>query len=272
VLGTSRDEVSAFSIDGKDGLARQLAEEALDRTLVDMVTRNPAKTLRWYDKVGSIEAGKIADIVLMRRPDTSSVNDRPPTVYRSLIDATERDVEVLVGGEPLAGNVTRMASLKPGDYETVVCAAGGYSKAVDVTTTAPVPDGDETLAQLTSRLQLGLAALGGDNPPVGGGPGPANTYSYLKAHVSGGAAANLPDSIFGGLLAGYVGTLPDGSLNLEREQLLPLFEADDDFLGHILHADIDPATGVLADPTPPYKLYPANLNFVGPLGNALTGL
>jgi cytosine/adenosine deaminase-related metal-dependent hydrolase len=274
VLGGSRDEVPAFAIGGKQGAQRQLAEDALDQALVDMVTRNPALTLRWYDKVGSIEAGKIADLMFIHRPQQASAPGRPPSVYRDLINATERDVQlVLVSGEPLAGQTALMPALKPGDYEIVASVTGGFQKAVDVTTTAPVPDGDETLAQITTKLQAGLTALGGDNPPPGGGPGPAtNTYSYLKAHVAGGAAASLPDPVFRGLLAGYVGVLPDGSLNLERMQLDPLFEADDDFLGHVLHADVDPATGLLADPTPPYRLYPANLNQIGPLGNPLLNI
>jgi hypothetical protein len=89
----------------------------------------------------------------------------------------------------------------------------------------------------------------------------------LKAHVAGGAAAGLPDSVFRDLLAAQVGVLPDGSLNLERVQLDPLFEADDDFAIHELHGDLDPATGLLADSTPPYKLYPANFNQIGSLGN-----
>jgi len=166
-----------------------------------------------------------------------------------------------------------MAALKPGDYETITSAVGGFAKAVDVTTTTPVPQGNETLAQITAKLEAGVTALGGDNPPPGGGPGPpTNTYSYLKAHVAGGAAAGLPDPIFRGLLAASVGVLPDGSLNLERVQLDPLFEADDHFLAHLLNADIDPATGLLADPVPPYKLYPADLNFLGPLGNPLANL
>jgi cytosine/adenosine deaminase-related metal-dependent hydrolase len=38
--------------------------------LVDMVTRNPAKTLRWQDEVGSIEAGKVADIFVITNPVT----------------------------------------------------------------------------------------------------------------------------------------------------------------------------------------------------------
>jgi hypothetical protein len=239
-----------------------------------MVTRNPALTLHWYDKVGSIEAGKVADLMLIHRPQHPPTPGRPPTVYRDLINATERDVQlVLVGGDPLAGATGLMSALKPGDNETVTSIEDGFQKAVDVTTTAPVPDGDETLAQITAKLQAGLGALGGDNPPPGGGPGPpTNSYSYLKAHVAGGAAAGLPDPVFRGLLAANVGVLPDGSLNLERIRLEPLFEADDDLIAHVLHADIDPSTGLLADSDPPYRLYPANLNLSGPLGNPFRNL
>jgi hypothetical protein len=264
VLGGSRSEVPALAVDGKPLAQRLLAEAALDRTLVDMVTRNPALTLRWYDQVGSIEAGKLADLMLVRWPAKLPPAGVPPTVYRALIDATERDVElVTVGGVPLASDVSLMAALKPGDDE-VVSSSAGFQKAVDATSSS----GDETIAQVTSELATALAALGGDNPPPGAGPGPpANTYSYLKTHVAGGAAAGLPDPVFRNLLAAQVGVLPDGSLNLERVQLDPLFEADDDFAVHELHGDVDPVTGLLADPTPPYRLYPANFNQIGPLGN-----
>jgi 5-methylthioadenosine/S-adenosylhomocysteine deaminase len=272
ILAGSRDQVAEFAIDGTHGRVAQEAEEALDRALVDMVTRNPARTLGWYDRLGSIEAGKIADLVLLRRPDHSPAHGLPRSEYRDLIDATERDVRlVLVGGEPLAGEVELLAGLKPGDFETVASTAGGFAKAVDVTTEAPVPSGGQTLAEIEALLEAGLAALGGDHPPAAGGPGPVNnTYSYLKAHVSGGAAAALPDPVFRGLLAANVGTLPDGSLNLERVQLLPLFADDDDFLRHILRGELD--AGLVADSTPPFALYPANLNFIGPAGNPLLPL
>ena len=268
ILGGSRAQVPELSIAGKDERERRLAEEALDRLLVDMVTRNPALTLRWYDKVGSIEAGKIADLLLMRGAGQAAGR---PSVYRQLIAASAQDVRlVLVGGDPLAGDVDVLSELKPGDHEVIASAAGGFEKAVDVTTTALVPEGDETLARLTSELKLGLAALGGDNPPVGGGPGPpTNTYGYLQENVAGGQAAGLPASAFRELLAAQVGVLPDGSLNLEKVQLAPLFTADDDFLVHLLHADVDPLTGLVADSTPPFALYPANLNHVGTAGNPL---
>jgi hypothetical protein len=165
-----------------------------------------------------------------------------------------------------------MSVLKPSDYEVVASPAGGFRKAVDVTTTAPVPEGGERLADFTAELERGLTALGGDTPPADGGPGPpTNTYSYLKANVAGGQAASLPDSVFRALLAANVGMLPDGSLNLERIQLLPLFSADDDFLGHLLRGELDPATQLIADPTPPFALYPSNLNHIGSLGNPFVG-
>jgi 5-methylthioadenosine/S-adenosylhomocysteine deaminase len=269
LLGDGRDEIPAFAIDGKQGLERRQAENALDRALVDMVTRNPALALRWYERVGSVEPGKVADLLLVRRPSQSPALGLPPTVYRDLIDATERDVRlVLVGGDPLAGDVELLAALKPSDHEVVTSSAGGFAKAVDVTTNEIVPEGGETLARLTTELQLGLAALGGDHPSTAGGPGPpTNTYSYLRENVAGGAAAGLPDPVFNFLLGTSVGVLPDGSLNLERVQLAPLLAADDDFLLHLLHGDLSPATGLLADTTPPFALYPANLNHVGVLGN-----
>jgi hypothetical protein len=274
VLGNGREEIPALAVDGKHGVERQLAEDTLDRTLVDMVTRNPALALRWYDKVGSVEPGKLADLLLVRRPSQSPALGLPPTVYRDLIDATEREVElVLVGGEPLGGDVKLMSTLKPSDHEVVSSVAGGFQKAVDVTTTALVPEGGETLASLTTELRLGLMALGGDNPPANGGPGPpSNTYSYLKANVAGGAAAGLPDPVFRFLLEQNVGSLSDGSLNLEAVQLAPLFTADDDFLGHLLRGQVDQATGLLSDPTPPFALYPANLNHVSPLGNPFSAI
>lgn len=274
LLGHERESVPLFAIAGKTEADRRDSEAALDQALVDMVTRNPARTLRWNDRVGSIEAGRVADLVLVRRPTAAPPVGIPLTVYRSLIQSTEAEVElVLVGGDPLVGDVDRMALLKPGDFEVLTSATDGFTKAVDVTTSLPVPEGDETLAELTDELRLGLAALGGDEPPAGGGPGPAdNTYDYLQARVSGGAAAFLTRSAFRAALADSVGTLPNGSLNLERIDLVPLLAADDDFLEHLLHADVDPVTGLLADPTPPYALYPAVLNHVGPAGNPLENL
>jgi hypothetical protein len=59
-------------------------------------------------------------------------------------------------------------------------------KAIDVTAPS-VPNGSETLAQVSARIADGLRALGGDHPPTGRGPSSpfANTWSYLKAYIAG---------------------------------------------------------------------------------------
>jgi hypothetical protein len=144
---------------------------------------------------------------------------------------------------------------------------------VDITTTAPIPEGDGTLAELTTELPLGLDALGGDTPSRRRRPRTAHQHLQLpQSPVADGAAAAALDPIFHQLLAANVGTLPDGSLNLERVELPPLFTADDDFLQQLLRGEIDPATGLVADPSPPFALYPANLNHIATDGNPFASL
>jgi 5-methylthioadenosine/S-adenosylhomocysteine deaminase len=258
ILGASRSLVPEVSISGKRGTAKQRAERALDELLVRMVTTNPAKTLRWNTHVGSIEAGKTADLMMITKPAQGPPGGIPDSPYRQLIDAGERDVHlVMVGGEPLAGDVKLMNELKPGNSEVVSSACGGYSKAIDFTKPG-VPGGDETFATIRSKLENGLAALGGDLPPSSGGlSGPTNTYHTLKASFPGAAA--LSDADFRTqMLEPQFGTV-NGSINLERIQLTPLFETDDHLLTHVLTGHTNKKTGVVADRAPPYKLYPANL-------------
>jgi cytosine/adenosine deaminase-related metal-dependent hydrolase len=137
LLGADRDLIPSLSVTGKRGDALETADIVLDKLLVEMVTSNPAKTLRWTQEVGSIEPGKFADLVLITKPQHSSASGLPDSPYRNLIDATEADVRlVLVNGEPLSGDVALMAALKPGDYEIVTSTNGCFEKAVDVTNPA----------------------------------------------------------------------------------------------------------------------------------------
>jgi 5-methylthioadenosine/S-adenosylhomocysteine deaminase len=266
LLGADRDLIPWLSTTGKPAPLAFAAEAALDRLLVQMVTSNPAKTLRWFDKVGSIEVGKAADVVVIRRPDHPSSTSVLNTPYRNLIDATDKDVRlVLVDGQPLAGDVSIMQTLKGSDYEIVASQAGCFSKAVDVTN-LQVSGGDRTLANIKGQLAAVLQLLGGDNPPPDGGPAElSNTYHGLK-HLFGLDA--LSDNAFLTLLISYVGLTPDGRLNIEAVKLSPLFVQDDDFYFHLMGADLSPS-GLIADPTPPFGLYPTNFNHVGSmqLGN-----
>jgi hypothetical protein len=251
--------------------SRVLASRKRDRDLVDMVTRNPALTLGWGGYVGSIRKGLRADLLLIRDPEASLKKgkdkiNRSPNPYRALIDAAEANVRlVTVDGEAVTGSERFMRRLSPGDYELVQGALGGRA-AIDVTN--PVtPGGGDTLAQITERLRAALAALGGDSPPPGGGTAPnTNTYSYLKARWAGGALSGMTDPDFRSFLEGYFGMDGVGRLNIEAVALKPLVDRDDDFLSHLLDGDL------AADSTPPFKLYPANLNHIGPGGNPLAGL
>lgn len=117
-----------------------------DGALIQMVTTNPAFALGLDDKIGQLEAGYYADIAVF-----SKVN---PSPYRSLIDCNERHVElVVIGGEPLYGDLAVMSVLKPDDYEVLMAA--DVEKAIDVT--APdVPKGDQTFAEITQLLEQAM--------------------------------------------------------------------------------------------------------------------
>jgi hypothetical protein len=162
-----------------------------------------------------------------------------------------------------------MEKLSPGDFEVIPDALGGRG-AIDVTA-AGVPGGDETFAQIRERLRAALTALGGDAQPPGGGTAPdSNTYGYLKAHWNHGSFAGLSDATFRTVLNGFFGTDAGGRLNIEAVALKPPIDRDDDFLRHLLNGDR--RDGLIDDPTPPFGLYPANLNHIRPNGNPLAGL
>jgi 5-methylthioadenosine/S-adenosylhomocysteine deaminase len=266
LLGVDRDLIPSLSITGKGADARETAEIALDKLLVEMVTSNPAKTLHWTDEVGSIEPDKFADLVLITKPQHSSAAGLPDSPYRNLIDATEEDVRlVLVNGEPLSGDVALMAALKAGDYEVVTSNSGCFQKAIDVTNPA-VPQGSETFADVQTALRDALNAMGGDNPPAEGGPADdSNTYSYLKTHIPGASA--LTDLEFRQRLTRFFGLAPDGRLNMEGIQLSPVLVEDDDFYFHVLGGEVFADTELIADITPPFGLYLANFNQIQLLGN-----
>jgi hypothetical protein len=242
-------------------------ERALDQLLVEMVTINPAKTVRWDDQVGSIEAGKIADIMVI---DTMPLPGRsqgiPASPYRRLIDATERNVSlVMVGGIAQAGDVAVMSALKPGDFEVVASGTGCFEKAIDVTAPA-LPKGTDSLAQVMTGITEALRALGGDQPPAGGGPSSplANTWSYLKARIPGASA--LPDLTFNFGLATFFPTA-DGRVNLEAITAPPLFTVDDDWWFATLASLRDSMSGLTADTDPPYAPYLSNSNHDTPAGS-----
>ena len=168
LLGSNRALVPELSVEGKHGHEAREAERALDRLLVDMVTRNPAKTVRWYDKVGSIEAGKTADLFVLtpprraRRTRTAAVALPRPDRR----DRARRPRSCSSGASRWPATPPLMKRFKNGDYETVASACRCYEKGVDVTKEG-VPKGDQTLAFIRQTLEEALNALGGDRPAGG---------------------------------------------------------------------------------------------------------
>jgi hypothetical protein len=203
--------------------------------------------------------GKVADLFVITKPSHGHGPDLPPSPYRTLIDATERDVRlVLVGGDPLVGDRDLMDQLKPNTAEAVVSTCDDYQKSV-VVTKPGLPKGDETFAVVEKLLNDGLVALGGDNPAPGGGPADlSNTYSYLKEHFTLPFA--MTDAQFMQQVLKPAAGIVGGKLNLERLRLTPLFTGEDEFFFDVLGDRVDAATGLLDDPTPPFKLYLSNEN------------
>ena len=175
-----------------------------------MVTRNPARTFRWSRHVGSIARGKVADLIV--------VSGRSRSPYRSLVDATERDVRLtLVGGDPLAGDPRLMGRLKAKRLQTVHSSRGRFAKAIDVTK-GGIAKGSQHISQIESRLRAALSALGG-----------ADRFAYLKSRVGFGAFANVTDGEFRtSYLEPTFGLRADGSLNAEAIALSPLMPWDDE--------------------------------------------
>ena len=123
----------------------------------------------------------------------------------------------------------------------------------------------QTFEYIEQVLRNSLTALGGDNPPPEGGPADnSNTYSYLKANIPG--ASFLTDAQFRQQLTFFFGLDPQGRLNLEAIQLLPLLVEDDDFYFNLLGGEFFPDSGLIADPSPPFRLYRRTLTIYDHLG------
>jgi hypothetical protein len=212
ILGKDRSKVPAFAGDA-----------ALGRVLADMVTRNPARTLRWR-QVGSIAPGNRADLLMLRGGAGRRRYAGHDTPYRHLIDAGAPDVRlVLVDGDAVAGDPDAVRAVEGGRAQLVRDPSGCIVKAVAFRTSGAAPQADGDLAAAERSLRDTLRALGGDGAQAGSGPaGPAATFSYLRKRWNGGRDAAMSDAAFRDtVLAPRYGRIGD-RLNLERVELDPL--------------------------------------------------
>jgi hypothetical protein len=93
-----------------------------DRDLVTMVTRTPASIVKWGGLVGSLEAGRRADLIVV---NASSGADP----YAGLIAARETDIRlVMVNGRPVVGEPALMSSL---GATGEMLGVGGQPRVID---------------------------------------------------------------------------------------------------------------------------------------------
>ena len=121
-----------------------------DRELVAMVTSTAAKMLGWDGAIGSLEAGKRADLI--------AVGGATADPYAGLIAATERDlVLVMIGGVACAGQPHLVApSTQNGEPVTI----GGRTRVLNFDLAGADPDvALVSLADARSRLEDALANL-----------------------------------------------------------------------------------------------------------------
>ncbi len=120
-----------------------------DRELCDMVTTVPAQILGWQGRIGRIEAGKLADLIVLH--GTSG------DVYDNLIRARETTVTLaVIDGIPRAGQSRMMKKFGDG---TETISVGGSTRVMDLT---PDPLGQDlgvTLTEATARLANALENL-----------------------------------------------------------------------------------------------------------------
>lgn len=121
-IGTDSTATGSVNLLAEMQYARQVyremyGDELPAKTLFEMVTSNPAKAFRMSDRVGALEPGMNADILLLK-----AKKDEP---YENLAHATMEDIEFLsVDGVPVLAE-KRFAELVPKGTEYEEVEIGG---------------------------------------------------------------------------------------------------------------------------------------------------
>ncbi|MGC1497760.1 MAG: amidohydrolase family protein [Sulfitobacter sp.] len=121
-----------------------------DEELLQLATNNAAKALQWDHKLGSLEVGKRADLVVVR--------GRAGNPYERILDARETSLSmVMIDGVARAGTPSLVARLNKADEEIRI---GRSRRSLCLIHEDPtMAFGDLTLATATTQLAHGLATL-----------------------------------------------------------------------------------------------------------------
>jgi hypothetical protein len=153
-LGPDWSPSGSKNLLGELKIARLVGDGLSDADIVALATRNPAKILRWDDQLGSLEAGKRADLLVVSGADGDA--------HAHLFTRSEHDVElVVVNGVPRYGASTVMRKLL-GEAEARAesRSVAGRARLLDlVQLTGDPMVGKLTLQQAADLLADGLHRL-----------------------------------------------------------------------------------------------------------------
>lgn len=129
-------------------MARRQKAKCSDGDIVAMATCDAAAIICWDTQVGSLEAGKRADILVVRGIDRPS--------YAQLLEARETDIVlVLVDGVRRYG----LARLVGAGSHREVCKVGGLKRTLNLSGVSAAPLQPMSLAAATRKLRDGLQDL-----------------------------------------------------------------------------------------------------------------
>ena len=153
-LVAERQQEPVRRAEGGAPAPRRRAARSATASSSDAPRRTPPQTLGWDKALGSLEAGKRADLLVV------SGNGNDP--YARLLDAEESDIQlVTINGAARYGNATLMNALAPAPHsklETVV--VGDKKRRLDLRQQTEFPAvAALTLAAATRRLSEGLADI-----------------------------------------------------------------------------------------------------------------
>jgi cytosine/adenosine deaminase-related metal-dependent hydrolase len=163
-----------WSPTGSDGLLAELNYAAAwndtqqprpftDQELVAMATTVPAGLIGASDRLGALEPGHDADVLVLRPETDASKHD----AYWTLTHATAAQITlVIVGGEPLYGDPDLLEKMGPARPSERLEVCGSSKTLLFTGLHGHVDAADETWAHTASTLEIALRHYGRNLAPL----------------------------------------------------------------------------------------------------------
>jgi 5-methylthioadenosine/S-adenosylhomocysteine deaminase len=171
-LGSDWSPSGSKNLLGELKIAKMVSDQAgvlfSNEELVRMVTSTAARMVQWDRYVGSVDVGKVADLVVL--------NGVAADPYDQLISATEADIRlVMIGGDVRLGEAT-LVTPNPAAQETV--KIGGKDYILDLNDSAD-PLAGLSYADAAAKLEYGLKNI----PKLGVDFGAAHAALLERNHA-----------------------------------------------------------------------------------------